>query len=748
MDKIFCPRIKMNSVLPGSKLDKQPIKVGIKPLVSVITPFYNAKEYFEQTYNSVINQTFPWFEWIIVDDGSNEENREFIEGYKDLDSRIRIIHQENGGLACARNTGVSNTSTDYFLPLDADDLISDNCLEILYWALTTNASAAWAYCDVAGFQDMEYIWKKNFSAITMKSENLLVATALIRKKDYEEIGGYKVEKCSYNEDWRFWLEMLSAHKQPVHVNEVLFWYRRHDSMLVDVRKDKEKIEFNKRIIDNAKVNVDTSIEAIEFPIKENPKEFSNLEYRKWDNQRENDNSISILWILPWMNVGGADKFNYQAMSGIKKYGCKNYVATTVSSPNNWENRFKECTEEIHHLPNFISRYKYPEYISYLIQTRGIACVIVTNAEDGYWMIPWLRQHHPDVAIIDYVHMEEWYWHGGGHARSSSMARGLLDKTFVCNSATKRVMIEKLKAASDKVECLHIGVDADYYDANKVDSYYLHNLLKLEKDKKIVLFPCRVCEQKRPFMMLEIARRINKIDRDIVFVVVGEGPDLEALKKKINAMQLQNCVYCIGNSENMRECYKDSELLLICSLQEGLTLTTYEALSMGVPVISSDVGGQSDLVSDAVGGLIPFEGNNASTASRNNYTDNEVERFVERILLILHDTSLAKQLGEQARTNIVAKYSVNIMAQKLYKEIVAIVNDKTRIQNDRILSSGLAIATNLGDEFYTSHIRWHLEETYTNNVGLIRRIYYRAVKWPVIGENIHSIGKFLKKVLRK
>ena len=58
---------------PGQSLKQRFVTENISPRVSIITPFYNTLEHFEQMYNSVLNQTFPWFEWIIVDDGSTDQ---------------------------------------------------------------------------------------------------------------------------------------------------------------------------------------------------------------------------------------------------------------------------------------------------------------------------------------------------------------------------------------------------------------------------------------------------------------------------------------------------------------------------------------------------------------------------------------------------------------------------------------------------------------------------------------------------
>lgn len=108
---------------PGKKLQNKYLMVDEKPLVTIITPFYNASKHFEQTFNSVLNQTFPWYEWVIVDDGSQKEEAEYIDTYAKLDNRIKVLHKENGGPSSARNVAIKMAATEYIMPLDADDLI-------------------------------------------------------------------------------------------------------------------------------------------------------------------------------------------------------------------------------------------------------------------------------------------------------------------------------------------------------------------------------------------------------------------------------------------------------------------------------------------------------------------------------------------------------------------------------------------------------------------------------------------------
>ena len=73
-------------------------KDSILPLVSVIVPIYNAEIYLERCINSIINQTYQNLEIILVDDGSTDNSSETCDKFQQRDSRIRVIHKENGGV--------------------------------------------------------------------------------------------------------------------------------------------------------------------------------------------------------------------------------------------------------------------------------------------------------------------------------------------------------------------------------------------------------------------------------------------------------------------------------------------------------------------------------------------------------------------------------------------------------------------------------------------------------------------------
>lgn len=99
---------------------------------SIIIPVYNAEKYISDCIKSILNQTYKNFEIIIIDDGSQDNSLDLCYNFAKIDKRINIHHKNNGGVSSARNHGLKFISGDYLLFVDADDMISPECLFNFY----------------------------------------------------------------------------------------------------------------------------------------------------------------------------------------------------------------------------------------------------------------------------------------------------------------------------------------------------------------------------------------------------------------------------------------------------------------------------------------------------------------------------------------------------------------------------------------------------------------------------------------
>lgn len=104
-------------------------------LLSIITPVYQVEQYLPQCLDSILAQTYPHWELILVDDGSKDRSGEICDEYAKKDGRIRVIHTENRGAGAARNTGFAHATGEYVVFVDSDDYISENMIERLYMTI-------------------------------------------------------------------------------------------------------------------------------------------------------------------------------------------------------------------------------------------------------------------------------------------------------------------------------------------------------------------------------------------------------------------------------------------------------------------------------------------------------------------------------------------------------------------------------------------------------------------------------------
>lgn len=207
-------------------------------MISVIIPVYNGAEWLAEAIESVLAQTYPFVELIVVNDGSTDNSLDIANSY-----HVRVISQVNKGLASARNTGIMNAQYPWILPLDADDILSKYCLEeIVFKIIAEEADAdiiAPSFKEF-GLSDREVILMENPTLEDFKTGNRIGYCAAIRRSALLEVGGYSPKMTWGAEDYHLWFNLLSRGKKLVTIPEVLWMYRtRENSMWSETQKYKD-----------------------------------------------------------------------------------------------------------------------------------------------------------------------------------------------------------------------------------------------------------------------------------------------------------------------------------------------------------------------------------------------------------------------------------------------------------------------------------------------------------------------------
>lgn len=135
------------------------------PTISIICAVYNAEKTIKRCINSILSQSFSNFELLLINDGSTDESGRICDEYARKDSRIRVIHKINEGVAATRQLGLDLSQGEFMIHVDPDDWIEENTLQLLYNSLMTEKSLI-AICDY------NLISKENVKHINQKPDEM------------------------------------------------------------------------------------------------------------------------------------------------------------------------------------------------------------------------------------------------------------------------------------------------------------------------------------------------------------------------------------------------------------------------------------------------------------------------------------------------------------------------------------------------------------------------------------------------
>ena len=147
----------------------------MNPLISVIVPIYNVEKYLEKCITSLINQSFTDFELILVDDGSPDNCGKICDDFKEKDSRIKVIHLENGGVCRARNKGMELATGDFYVFVDSDDWVEKDFMKDFVDHIEDDETLIIQDCNrdndeksethFFGFQNKSFVLKEDFGKL-------------------------------------------------------------------------------------------------------------------------------------------------------------------------------------------------------------------------------------------------------------------------------------------------------------------------------------------------------------------------------------------------------------------------------------------------------------------------------------------------------------------------------------------------------------------------------------------------------
>lgn len=639
------------------RLRYAPADLAAPPVVSVVTPFFNVGPLFHETAQALDAQTFQQWEWLIVNDGSTDPAAlAVLARYRAADPRIRVLDlPRNGGPGAARNAGVQATQTAWVLFLDADDLLEPTALEKWLWCLISYPEYAFIKGYTVHFEAQPLLWTSGFHEPQRFLEaNQVNTTSLIRRAVHQAVGGFDETIRGGFEDWDFWLRCASHGFWGGTVPEFLDWYRRrpaHADRWATWDGGERERAFREQLRQRYPQlwrgpwpNVTPEPQP---PYADVPHDLP------FANHLQRSEQPRLLLVVPWLRLGGADKFNRDLVQLlVEQHGYQVTIATTLNAPDqHWLPEFTKLTPDIFVLQHILRPTDYPRFLRYLIQSRQIDTVLLTNSYLGYQLLPYLRAYCPDVTFLDYIHMEEEYWKNGGYPRASLNYAEQLDLTVVSSQHLKQWMVVR-GGDSQRIEVCPTNIDPDDWDPARYNRAALRQALTIPLDVPVLLYAGRICAQKQPKVFAEAVQELAQRGRTFVALVAGTGEDEHWLRDYAQRHGLHQ-IWMLGAVSNarMRELLALSDIFFLPSQHEGISLALYEAMAMGVVPVSAAVGGQAELVTPDVGTLVPRG-------------PRETAAYVQALEQLLANPARRQQLAQAGRTRIVQHFRLEQMGQRM------------------------------------------------------------------------------------
>ena len=690
----------------------------IKTIASIIILTKNGEKYIRQVLESIYSQKcdFP-FEVIIIDSGSSDKTLDVVKNYR---VRLYNINSEDFNHGLTRDYGASLAQGDYLVYLVQDAIPGDEYwLKTLINEINTERNVAGVYCKNIAHKEASVLikyrtenWYKDkriIKEITDFGDYYKMAPAqkfeliafdnvcsCIKKSVWEKFG---FERNFFAEDLAWSKKVLEARYKIIYTNNTFVYHSHNRSIkeiyqraIINSRRLFEIVGFN--VIPDFKsfflILKNTIISEFNY-LRYKGYNFSNFEYfdllvfnffnilglYKGSRLAVKDNlkrKKSILFIAPWLEIGGAEEVLYNIIKYLSESGFFNiFIATTEKSENPWKNKFFQISPDIFFLPELFNekelvklkkyknkkiRFEYIEkekieFLKNLIEKNNIDLIHISNSKWGYINLPVFKYLFPEIRTVDLLHIVNQDWDFFKYSKSFDE---FLDRRITISKYNRSYLIDQ-HINEDKIKIIYNGIDVfDKFNPEKLifDIEFFKKENKIPTGKKIVTFIGRLSEQKQPELFVEIADYCLKSGlENLHFVIAGGGELEEKIKQKIGLLGINNYFTILGFREDINKILKISDIFVMPSKEEGFPIVAMEAMAMKVPVLAADVTGLSELIQDKIDGFLVEQ--------------NYVDKYFQTINYIINNPEKIKEITAIARKKIESNHSLFNMGEE-YKNL--------------------------------------------------------------------------------
>ncbi|HEX7302903.1 glycosyltransferase [Lentzea sp.] len=303
--------------------------------------------------------------------------------------------------------------------------------------------------------------------------------------------------------------------------------------------------------------------------------------------RPHGDTPAILFGLHWLELGGAERWAIDTIRLAKEAGFTPIVVTDRPSPHEWITRPELEGALVVPLNLPLDPKQESAFLNGVLSAFDVRGIHLHHCTWLYNLLPWIKSVRPDIPVVDSLHVLEW--RTGGFVDISVRLSNMIDQHHVISPQLRDHLVGKHGLDQEKVVFATLaGLTTGGIAVGAEEA--------VESNPFTVAFVGRFTQQKRPYLFLQLAAELKKNSpREVRFIVHGHGE----LAAEVNSLvaRLGGSVELRGPDRPVSDTFRDSDVLVVSSDNEGLTLTSFEATAAGVPVVSADVGSQSSLIAD-------------------------------------------------------------------------------------------------------------------------------------------------------
>ncbi|RSM87458.1 glycosyl transferase [Kibdelosporangium aridum] len=298
---------------------------------------------------------------------------------------------------------------------------------------------------------------------------------------------------------------------------------------------------------------------------------------------------AVLFGMHWLEMGGAERWALESVRMARDEGFTPIVITDRPSTHQWITRPELDGAIVVPLTQPLVLDQEAAFLNGILSSFDVRGVHVHHCGWLYQRLPWIRSVRPDLPVVDSLHVLEW--RNGGFVDISVRMSNMIDVHHVISPQLRDYMIGRQGIAEDKVQLATL--------ANlTVPSLEPPRARSARTKPFTVSFVGRFTQQKRPYLFLKLAAELART-APVRFIMHGDGELADEVRALRGRLGLTELMELRGPDQPVSKTFADSDVLVISSDNEGLTLTSFEATAAGVPVVSADVGSQASLIADGL-----------------------------------------------------------------------------------------------------------------------------------------------------